>query len=312
MNIRPFNVQTDLDAAVALLNTYERVPVTADQFAGWLERNPSGRDIRRWVGTNQDGQVVAYAYANHENYDAPGYYEVWMVVDPAWRGRGLGAAMLNETITYTTQRGANKLTSETRDNDSVSMDWLQRRGFNLERHRFESFLDLTTFDETPFLSLEAQVLASGIRILSLAELGDTRENLRKLHAVNYATALDIPGVPSDWTSFEDFESMARNAKWFRAEGQFGALDGENWIGLSAVSLSPEQHGSYNLMTGVMREYRGRGIALALKLAGIRYARCNGAVYMRTHNDSLNAPILAINRKLGYVAQAGIYILSRTT
>jgi hypothetical protein len=49
---------------------------------------------------------------------------------------------------------------------------------------------------------------------------------------------------------------------------------------------------------------------ALKLLAIRCARrCArryGAVYIRTHNDSENAPILAINRKLGYQPRPGLY------
>ena len=50
----------------------------------------------------------------------------------------------------------------------------------------------------------------------------------------------------------------------------------------------------------------RKIALALKLLSIRAALRWGADYIRTNNDSQNAPMLAINRKLGYVPQPGGY------
>ena len=66
----------------------------------------------------------------------------------------------------------------------------------------------------------------------------------------------------------------------------------------------------NTMTGVRRAYRGRGIALVLKLLAIRYARSLGALFVRTHNDSGNAPMLAINRKLGYQPEPGIYGLKK--
>jgi len=59
-------------------------------------------------------------------------------------------------------------------------------------------------------------------------------------------------------------------------------------------------------TGVLKEYRGRKIALALKLLAIRFARACGATYIRTNNDSQNAPILAINEKLGYKPQQGLF------
>jgi len=62
------------------------------------------------------------------------------------------------------------------------------------------------------------------------------------------------------------------------------------------------------MTGVLSEYRGRKIVLALKLAAIRYAQEHGAISMRTKNDSLNPAILRLNQKLGYRAQPGKSIL----
>ena len=66
--------------------------------------------------------------------------------------------------------------------------------------------------------------------------------------------------------------------------------------------------STNFITGVLPAYRGRKIAQALKLIAIRYAKARGANYIRTDNDSENAPMLAINRKLGYKSQTGVYLL----
>lgn len=63
---------------------------------------------------------------------------------------------------------------------------------------------------------------------------------------------------------------------------------------------------YNEYTGVRQEYRGRGLALALKLLSIETARRYEAAYMRTNNHSLNLPMLAVNRKLGYVDQPGVF------
>ncbi len=80
--------------------------------------------------------------------------------------------------------------------------------------------------------------------------------------------------------------------------------------MSAVGYFPASNYMYNMMTGVESAYRGRHIALALKLLIIKYARRYGAAYLRTNNDSENAPILAVNRKLGYQPQPGKYMLLR--
>ena len=75
-----------------------------------------------------------------------------------------------------------------------------------------------------------------------------------------------------------------------------------------MRLHPQTHGAYNVHTGVLRPYRGRGLGLALKLAAISYAQAQGARYLRTNNDSLNAPVLALNQRLGYQSEPGKYSL----
>lgn len=66
----------------------------------------------------------------------------------------------------------------------------------------------------------------------------------------------------------------------------------------------------NAMAGMIRDYRGRKIALALKVLAARYARLHEARTLETDNDPLNAPILVINRRMGYQPQPGTYQLVR--
>jgi RimJ/RimL family protein N-acetyltransferase len=49
----------------------------------------------------------------------------------------------------------------------------------------------------------------------------------------------------------------------------------------------------------MRAHRGRGLALAVKLASIEGAARNGITQLATRNDEENEPMLAVNRRLGY-------------
>ncbi len=46
--------------------------------------------------------------------------------------------------------------------------------------------------------------------------------------------------------------------------------------MAAVGFFEHTQSMYNMMTGVDRPYRGRGIALALKLLALRCARAYGA------------------------------------
>jgi RimJ/RimL family protein N-acetyltransferase len=53
------------------------------------------------------------------------------------------------------------------------------------------------------------------------------------------------------------------------------------------------------MTGVARAWRGRGLARALKAATIAWAMDNGLEALEGSNDIENAPMRAVNRRLGY-------------
>ena len=53
------------------------------------------------------------------------------------------------------------------------------------------------------------------------------------------------------------------------------------------------------LTGVLREYRKKGVALALKLRSLELAQAMGAPRVSTWNESNNKGMLAINEKLGY-------------
>ncbi len=53
------------------------------------------------------------------------------------------------------------------------------------------------------------------------------------------------------------------------------------------------------MTGTAREYRGRGIARALKVEALTRAKRKGLRAMGTTNDEPNRSMREINAKLGY-------------
>lgn len=310
-NLRPARPESDIPRIVELINAVEHDPVTDTQVQQWFEHLTPGRITHRMVATNPQDVVTGYSVIVHETWAPPGQFYVWVVVDPSQRGQGMGAALYAEAEAFLRAQGAASLKSEVRDDCAESLEFAKRRGFSIDRHLFESILDLAAFDDTPYQALQPTLEAAGIRFLSLADFHDSPEARLKLYELNRVTGLDIPGSEDTFMPFSDFEQWICGADWYRPEGQLIAVDGETWVGLSAVRLLPDTQGAYNLMTGVIRPYRGRQIACALKLNAIRYARTHQAVHVRTHNDSLNAPMLAINRKLGYQPQPGKYILRGT-
>ena len=53
-------------------------------------------------------------------------------------------------------------------------------------------------------------------------------------------------------------------------------------------------------TGVHPNYRKRGLATAVKVQMLTVARARGIERLHTENHADNAPMLAVNRKLGFI------------
>ena len=72
------------------------------------------------------------------------------------------------------------------------------------------------------------------------------------------------------------------------------------IGYASLMLRPGSRSvAWHDMTAVLREWRGRGVAAALKRATVGWAIANGLEALETGNDVDNAPMRAINARLGF-------------
>ena len=70
------------------------------------------------------------------------------------------------------------------------------------------------------------------------------------------------------------------------------------VGYASLIFVPGSKAIVHDMTTVRRAWRGRGVAGALKRATV-WALANGPEALETGNDVANAPMRAINARLGY-------------
>ncbi len=112
-------------------------------------------------------------------------------------------------------------------------------------------------------------------------------------------------------SFERFAATRLDSPDVLPSAHFLALDEERIVGVSRLRRD-SRHADvlYQELTGTHPEYRGRGIAQALKLRTIQFARDNGYRRIRTSNDSTNAPMLHINDAIGFQRKAPTIIFER--
>lgn len=306
-SIRSPRVEIDLSDIVRITNPYESHPITTEQVREWFQYNPPGRIQKRLVSTDESGAVTGYGGYVHEAGASAGTFIVWVIVDPDHRGQGVGSALWDALWQDLKNEQPMRLVSDILDSDPQSLAFAQQRGFSIDEHHFHYALDLTTFNETPFQPDVIRLQDQGIRFTSLAEFPDNSETRHNLYELNTSYTNDNPNTGVPWT-FPSFEEFVIQAPWFRREGQLLALDGAEWVGMAAVSIFPDSRTAYNLHTGVLPAYRGRKIATSLKVLAAQYARSLGANQLLTDSNMRNAPILSINRKMGYKAQPGKYTL----
>lgn len=307
---RPLNLGTDAAEMARIHNFATLEPVTAQTIVDyWTLRKDEFRVTI--LAFDQNSTAIGYWDVDHEAWMPPGRLWLKVVVVPETRHHGLGSQLFDAALQVAREQNATHLESTVLEAHPDALQFAQKRGFEIEHHAFVSELDLITFDEHRFDELMARIHAEGFRFFSLAEAGLTEENKHKLYEVNRASALDNPGNNGIFPDFHSFSKNVFEASWFRADTQIIAAQGDDWVGLSAIGVYKDDDYAYNAFTGVLREYRGRGLAQALKLQTILLAKREGVHRVRTNNDSTNEPVLAVNRKLGYKPEPGIYHLLRT-
>jgi RimJ/RimL family protein N-acetyltransferase len=285
------------------------------------EEKLSGENIRQWDASNNhadniyqryaafcDGRLVGYGTLNYQPANTAGRYQVWLTIDEAYRRRGFGQELYDFLLAEAKNFGANTLISNCLDVSEEYLRFAEKQGFAAYATHILSEMSLENFNFADWQEAVEKVKAQGIRFSSLADEGFTPEAQYKLYRLNTESAQDNPSGDGSWNpTFEQFKTSIIDAPWFDPSTQLLAIDGERYVGLSAVGFDDEET-AFTAFTGVDKDYRGRGIALALKVIASDFAKSRGAKRLPTSNDSRNVSMLAINKKLGYQRKKCVYLL----
>ncbi len=227
-------------------------------------------------------------------------FDLWVAREH--RNQGIGSVLYEEAVKFARGRDAKKLATGMTffETPEPAERFLAKRGFAEVDREVPVMLDLATFDRAKFTSPAPH----GIHFLSYAEAGDTPENRHKLYALMTRLDRDIPtnDVMPESPLFEQWVKDLDTPEW-DSHALMLAANGDDWIGLSQLGFQEGTHIAWTFLTGVLPEFRGLGIAYALKLCAIDAAIARGCPLILTENHEDNAPMRAINRKLGFVPDA---------
>jgi len=271
--------------------------------------------FKRYTCTSPDTrEPVGFAQLQH----VPWMYhpkKLWfdIFVDPKHQRKGIGSALYDRLSQDFKALGIIISWTGVKEDVPYPIEFAKKRGFHEKMRAWESRLNPATVNPAAFAKYVEKASQNGIHIVTLAdEAKRDPDAYRKLHALVQKVSEDIPR-PEQFTpvSFEQWSAFEMKSPNLVPEGYMIAKHGDNFAGMSTV-WRDQKHPKwlYQGLTGVVREHRGKGIAIALKLKVVDYAKSHGYEKLKTWNDSTNAPMLGINVKLGFKREVGWITLEK--
>ncbi|MEV1143270.1 GNAT family N-acetyltransferase [Micromonospora sp. NPDC049799] len=232
-----------------------------------------------------DGRVVGWvsAYRNAQTSE-PDVGEVSLLhVHPDHRQHGLGGSLLARALNHLGTLGVRRIRTWAQPD---SLPFARHNGFTPSRELRYSTLDLRSAPPAP-------TSPPGISLHPLAGLDP-----RRVHRLEADAATDEPGdVPFDLVTYDRWLWDVWNNPGLDREASTAVeVDGQ-LVSFSLVIRDGDR--MWSDYTGTLPRHRGRGFALLAKRAALHRAAARGVRVAYTSNDEANAPMLAVNARLGY-------------
>ncbi|GAC1318343.1 MAG: GNAT family N-acetyltransferase [Chloroflexota bacterium] len=271
----------------------------------------------RLVAQTGDGTAVGFGRIMHIWWNFhPRRFVMRIVVDPPAQGRGAGSTLYSTLLAELQTWDPELVRGDARADDDAARAFVEHRGFRELRQRWQSVLDVASANTAALTSASERAERSGIQIVTFAEESRTVTTdalLRKTYDADADISGDEPGMDAgaEMMPFETFVHSEIAIPNALPDANFLAKDGDRIVGTSRlVRDMTDPTALHQAFTGVRAAYRGRGIAQALKLRTVEYAREHGFRAIQTTNDSVNAPMLHINAAIGFVQQVPSVIFER--
>ncbi|WP_420631179.1 GNAT family N-acetyltransferase [Candidatus Leptofilum sp.] len=303
-SIRPFQ-STDAEyEAIALVEkaVYPENADTVEDFKHSDAIRKPEQFFQRWV-VEQDGRTIAFGSAKYHTYaTTAGRYRFSITVHPDFEGRGVGTAVYDhiwQTL-QTCTPAPTVLESGCYQHHPQAVRFLQKRGFRQTMRWVITKLDLPDADTAKLAPLIQKLEAADITFHALPDLQKSDPNwLAELHELDWQLVQDepLPYTPKK-ISLAEYKKLYLDSPNAMPTSWFVARHNGRYIGNSMLEQGSQPGVVSTGFTGVLRDYRRRGLATALKAQTIEYAKNAGFQRIRTGNEE-NNPMLTLNKKLGF-------------
>lgn len=301
-------------------------PLEPDELAEKELRFPDSFNYNRRFTATLDDRVVSVLRTNAVRPESPEYPSsrhlawghAWVLRDH--RRRGVGRGWIPTVVDVMDEYGATVLsTSAEEEDDHAFLRWL---GAEPKMKQAESRLDLRTVDweMVERWVREGQAASPDARL----ELYADRVPEEALDDFCTAFTRMINTVPAEELDHGDSHfTPERIREWYEQLDQIGGFhhvyvsrepDGSISGETDVLKLRHEPTHVHQFLTAVDPAARGRGLGKWLKAAMLLHVRATHpeTIYWETENAGSNAPMLAINQRLGFrrLREVTYYQISR--
>lgn len=249
----------------------------------------------RGVRIAADGpDVVGYAniYLPSPGVEAP-RVRITLQVPVEHRRQGIGTALLAAITERAVEVSAGRLLVVVRD-DAESKEFAATHGFALGRRMTNSAAELSS-------AREPVAPPDGLRVVSYGELEP-----RQVYDAEVQVRDDDPSGLSGGPTYDEWERISWQNPDGRRDLSAAVLDGDRVLSFVTTTADPDRGIIWSNLTGTIPSARGRGLAKVVKSVALARARDAGFVTASTGNDAGNAPMLAVNKWLGYRETSGAW------
>jgi GNAT superfamily N-acetyltransferase len=287
--VRDLRSDTDLDRLHEIIRTVHPYLVRSRDGLAWqFGHAPAAQRFRVFVA-ELDGTPVGLVRCGLDwETSVPHQGFAHVSVLPAYRGRGAGAALLAAAEDHLRGLGVRDVQAWG-STDPASERFADQHGYQRRRRARYQRAELSA------ARLPEPVVPAGVELRPWSDFAD---DPRPLWSADADASRDEPGdVPVDDLPYEGWLAAAWQPPDTDRELSMAAVVDGTVAAFTLAQTDPPRY--WSGMTGTRRAYRGRGLGTLVKVASLRRAVERGLTEAYTGNDEQNAPMLAINTRLGY-------------
>lgn len=266
----------------------------------------------RFVAVDETGQIIGTArYSGLLKYcGGDNTFSIFVNVLPSYLGQGIGASLFNAVIDSLQPYQPYNLFSNILADDARTVRFLRDRGFADYAWEHASKIDLTVFEPAQFDADLQQVADQGIALKTILELAANLDRNQKLFDLSWAIENgDTPNTEGDKPSLEQWCHWLAPDSGYLFDTCIIACDGDKYVGTTGLEIYDGTELGTGL-TGVLSDYRRRGIATAIKVKSLSAAKSKGYTAAYTWSNSTNHGMIDINLRLGFVEQPAWILMKK--